>query len=106
MKLIGGGSRTLEPDVSASIVVTNAMLQASTNATENIPTQVQYRFEILQQPTHGTLTLSGSPATVFTQQDVNNGLLVYHHDGSGTATDTFELLLTASQAPGGPYSPA
>ena len=58
------------------------------------------RYIIASPPRHGTLRVSGlnlSTADHFTQQVIDVGRLVYHHDGTDTTSDhfTFSLDLTA-----------
>jgi len=55
---------------------------------------------------HGTLTRSGIAATVFTQQDINDGLIVYHH-GGGLAFDFLDYFAAVTRLPrvAVPYTP-
>lgn len=51
-------------------------------------------FTLLSLPEHGTLSLNGTPLTlggVFTQEDINNGNLVYTHNGDAATTDSFHF---------------
>jgi subtilisin-like proprotein convertase family protein len=56
---------------------------------------IEYR--IVGLPQYGTLLLDGAPleiGSVFSQADIDNGLLTYVHDGSGTETDHFDFILS------------
>ncbi len=49
-------------------------------------------FILISLPEHGTLTLNGAPLAIgdsFTQEDINNALLVYSHSGNGATSDNF-----------------
>jgi hypothetical protein len=62
----------------------------------------QQQFRVAAKPSHGVLKLSGQTLGVgsrFTQDDLDNDRLVYHHDGSETTTDSFGFKL--SDAGGG-----
>jgi hypothetical protein len=54
---------------------------------------------VISGPIHGTLLLTGSPATSFSQADVDTGNVTYQHDGSATTSDGFEF--TVSDGAGG-----
>ena len=43
---------------------------------------------------HGTLLVRGQQSMLFTPQDIENGLVVYHHDDSDTTTDRIILRIT------------
>ncbi len=51
-------------------------------------------FTLLSLPQHGTLALNGTPLAIggiFTQEDINNNVLVYTNNGDGTLTDSFQF---------------
>jgi len=57
-----------------------------------IPEQALYT--ILSLPAHGTLSVNGTPLGLggtFTQEDINNNVLVYTNNGDGAATDEFQF---------------
>ncbi|MEO1257910.1 MAG: reprolysin-like metallopeptidase [Bacteroidota bacterium] len=69
----------------ASENITDAFLE-----TQGIPGQTTYI--LLSVPENGTLFLQNSELEIgssFTQEDLNNGLVSYQHDGSMTAADEF-----------------
>ena len=45
-------------------------------------------FRIMPMPLHGHLLKSGLPVPSFSQQDLNNNLISYSHDGTDTTRDT------------------
>ncbi|MCB0594844.1 MAG: proprotein convertase P-domain-containing protein [Lewinellaceae bacterium] len=78
----------------SSEVVTNAYLEADSPA--NAADQIV--FTIISIPVNGTLYLdrAGMPAALslgsqFTQEDINNNLLSYAHDGSSATSDSFDF---------------
>ncbi|MDO8367512.1 MAG: T9SS type A sorting domain-containing protein, partial [Saprospiraceae bacterium] len=51
-------------------------------------------FTLLSLPQHGTLTLNGTPLALgdnFTQEDINNNVLVYNNNGDVATTDEFHF---------------
>jgi len=61
---------------------------------EDGPSGLQYTVDTV--PANGELLLSGSPLAqggTFAQVDVNDGRLVYQHDGSETTSDSFEFTV-------------
>lgn len=78
---------------NASVTIDNTDLQvidADTASTNLV-------YTVTTQPTNGQLELSnnaGIAITTFTQDDIDNNLLVFVHDGSETLADTFEFSVT------------
>ncbi|WNJ15938.1 reprolysin-like metallopeptidase [Pontibacter sp. G13] len=71
---------------------TTALLEASDGATA--PSGLT--FTILDAPDWGDISLNGTDITVgdqFTQDDINNGNLIYFHDGEYVATDAFTFTV-------------
>lgn len=66
-------------------VITTGDLSASD--AEHLPTEIVYTVTTL--PANGTLN-----QTVFTQSDLANNRVVYTHDGSETAADSFEFIVS------------
>lgn len=57
-----------------------------------IPEQALYT--ILSLPAHGTLSVNGTPlglGDTFTQEDINNNVLVYTNNGDGASADAFDF---------------
>ena len=71
-------------------VISNAYLE--TTSPSNSPNQIVYT--LISIPVNGSLLLSGNPLMIgdqFSQQDINDGLLSYAHDGSNTLSDAFDF---------------
>ena len=54
-------------------------------------------YALTTAPMHGTVRASGSDLGVndtFTQEDIDNGALTYEHDGTETASDSFDFTVT------------
>ena len=84
---VNGGEATSE---GSSVVLSTAVLYATD--TEDSAAQITYR--ITTAPAHGQLTRSGtllSVGSVFTQSDIDAGLIAYAHDGSETTADEFRF---------------
>ncbi|KAJ8876688.1 hypothetical protein PR048_021135 [Dryococelus australis] len=56
-------------------------------------------YELLEGPSHGHLEIEheDGPLQHFTQLDLEEGHLSYHHDGDSSATDMFQFRATAGQ---------
>lgn len=62
---------------------------------DNDPSEVTYT--LTGQPAHGQLVLDGVAlglGDTFTQQDIDDGLLSYHHDGGEADSDSFQFDVT------------
>lgn len=62
-----------------------------TTDVDNTPDQITYT---ISQPSHGVIRNNGVIQSTFTQEDIDNGLLTYSHDGtnvSGSTTDNFQV---------------
>ncbi len=82
-------NNTLGVPTGGTAVVTNAFLRMETSGTA-----AQGKFILLTLPQHGTLSLSGtslSVGSIFTQADVDAGLLAYAHSGNTNTTDQFRF---------------
>ena len=81
---------TVDEGTTASI--TTAELTASDPDTA--PADLIYTVTV--SPVNGQLELTtgpGTPITSFTQDDLNNGRVIYVHDGSETISDSFDFAL-------------
>ena len=99
------GFHLIAPDTQApSLVSDNPLsLQAGTtqtitssllSATDNVSSGAQLRYTVTSGPANGTLLLSGSATSSFTQADINNGLVSYHEAVSGVTSDAFLFKVT------------
>lgn len=78
---------------SANTTITNADLLITDG--DSAPTDII--FTVTSQPTHGQLELTSSPGAAinsFTQDDINNGLVVFASNGDENATDSFVFSVT------------
>ena len=70
---------------------------AQLSASDNLSNAANVTYSLVSAPSNGTLRRSGSAlsnASTFTQDDINNNLITYDHDGSDTASDTFAFTLS------------
>ena len=90
----------------ATITITNTLLL--TTDVDHAPSQLTYTLTL--RPTNGTLLKNGTPLALgdtFTQADIDNGLIVYEHDGSETVSDVFQFTVqdaAGASPPGGPFT--
>ena len=74
--------------------ITSGLLEVTD--VDNTPDQLQ--FTVRDAPLHGTLRNGGTAmggGDVFTQADINGGLITYDHDGSPTLADQFTFSVVA-----------
>ncbi|MFK7733704.1 MAG: cadherin-like domain-containing protein [Pseudomonadales bacterium] len=79
-------------DEGASIVITTAMLDG--RDVDHSAAQLMYSLDTL--PVNGQLQLDGEPlftSAIFSQFDIDQGLLTYTHNGSQTSTDSFSVTV-------------
>src|SRR5215472_264134 len=98
MTLSVWGTNATTVTAGSSTVLTTAMLQTK-DSNPNAPTAPEIIYRVTTPPAHGTLSLSGTTTSLFTQQNVNDGLVVYHNDGS-TTNDSFGYFVTVNQNAG------
>ncbi|HHJ40449.1 MAG: hypothetical protein AXA67_08385 [Methylothermaceae bacteria B42] len=79
-------------DEEATATITNTLL--STSDVEQGPAQIVYTITAV--PANGALKLNGTTlnnSDAFTQDDIDNGRLVYAHNGSETIADSFNFTV-------------
>lgn len=80
-------------DEGGNVEITNGELQF----TDADNTAGQLTYEVWTPPNNGQVELStdpGTPATSWTQADINNGSLFYFHDGGETTSDSVRFTVT------------
>jgi hypothetical protein len=89
-------------DQGTTAVITTAMLE--TTDVDNGAVDLVYT--ITAGPMFGSVLRGGSPASQFTQQDINDGLVGYQHDGSENFVDGFDFSVDdgAGSASAGVFS--
>ncbi|MEM8908218.1 MAG: T9SS type A sorting domain-containing protein, partial [Bacteroidota bacterium] len=73
-----------------SAIIGNTLL----NATSVGSTAMQLQYTLIRLPQYGSLSLNGMPlgiGSIFTQSDIDDGLLSYSHDNSDTQNDDFDF---------------
>ncbi len=80
---------------NAAGTITTSLLEV-TDA-DNTATQIAYT--VTAPPANGTVRLDGSETSSFTQDDIDNNLVSYLHDGGATTSDS--LQFTVSDGAGG-----
>ncbi len=99
------GTYSLTVTASTPSIVTNLPLSVTVGGTATIlssmlaasdidDTAGQLTYTITTRPAFGTLLKSGSAAILFTQQDINNGLISYRENGTVTLSDSFIFQVT------------
>src|SRR5262249_44670949 len=71
----------------ATVTVTSALLE--TTDTDDLPVDLIY--VVSSGPTHGTIAVDGTTGTQFSQQQINDALVVYHNDGDANSADSFDF---------------
>ena len=70
--------------------------------------QLSFSFTVTGGPVHGGLFRNGVPLTSggsFTQADINNNLIEYHHRGGEQSSDSFNFMLADGRENGTPAVP-
>ncbi|XGW00223.1 MAG: cadherin-like domain-containing protein [Leptolyngbya sp. BL-A-14] len=75
----------------ASTTISNSLLQVSDG---DAPPANSLVYSVVGGLTNGTLRLSGTAVTTFTQADINSGQLVYQHNGGESISDTISFTVT------------
>ncbi|NWO04413.1 MAG: DUF4347 domain-containing protein [Alteromonadaceae bacterium] len=79
-------------DEGSQSILNNTML----SAIDPDDTASELTYTLTTAPAHGTVSLDGTALTAggtFTQQDIDNGLVAYQHDGTETTADAIEFTL-------------
>lgn len=82
-----------------TVLISNAFLSGNCNPTQNV-----LEYTITALPSNGQLLLNGVPLAVgdtFTQNDIDNNLLTYAHNGQNAVPDQFEYIV---YCPAGGYT--
>jgi len=85
-------------DEAASGSVTTALLQVTDN--NHLASETTYTLTV---PTNGSLRKSSTDminGDTFTQQDIDDGLITYQHDGSETTSDSFDFTVSDPEGAG------
>jgi hypothetical protein len=82
----------------SSALITTSMLE--TTDIDDAPADLVYT--VTTAPTHGTLLVSGSPVSQFTQQQLSAGLVSYQHDGTATLSDSFGFTVDDGEGTSSP----
>ncbi|QEG40277.1 DUF4347 domain-containing protein [Roseimaritima ulvae] len=83
------GAAVLE---GGQVVIDDSMLDVGDVDDSNL----ELTFTVVTSPAHGHLAMAGSPSTPvtqFTQDDLDQGQVIYVHDGSESTTDSFNFSL-------------
>jgi subtilisin-like proprotein convertase family protein len=73
----------------ASATITSQVLE--TTDIDNSPTELVYT--ITAGPLHGAVLVNGAPASQFSQQQLNAGVVSYQNDSAANSTDSFEFAV-------------
>jgi hypothetical protein len=73
---------------------TDVISSSELNASDTNSDASQLVYIVTTAPANGTLRLSGSATSTFTQANINAGLVTYVHNGSATTSDSFAFSLT------------
>ncbi|KAL6030043.1 hypothetical protein STEG23_032090 [Scotinomys teguina] len=75
--------------------LTTANLSVTTN--QDVRTDHEFEFHILQPPTHGRILVNNSVSHAFSQHDLKQGHVIYRHNGDGKL-DVFNLTVKVKDA--------
>lgn len=86
---------------NTGLLVQKGQSKTLSNANFSVDTNLDIRndneiiFKVQEAPKHGSLYLKDSKTESFTQNDLRNDYLSYHHDNSKNLVDVFTLLVEA-----------
>ncbi|KAK9974528.1 hypothetical protein ABG768_022617 [Culter alburnus] len=86
---------------NTGLLVQKGQAKTLSNANFSVDTNLDIRnddeiiFKVQEAPKHASLYLKDSKTESFTQNDLRNGYLSYHHDNSRNLADVFTLLVEA-----------
>ncbi|XP_077087432.1 chondroitin sulfate proteoglycan 4 [Siphateles boraxobius] len=86
---------------NTGLLVQKGQAKTLSNANFSVDTNLDIRndneiiFKVQEAPKHGSLYLKDSKTESFTQNDLRNDYLSYHHDNSKNLVDVFTLLVEA-----------
>ncbi len=87
---VAGNNTGATTDEGLSVVITNAMLSTTDVDTANNALV----YTVTSAPANGQIRVNGFPSGSFTQQDINDGDVVFIHDGSPTLSDSFDFTVS------------
>jgi hypothetical protein len=70
-----------------------AMTSAVLETTDIDDSPADLLYTISAGPSHGTILVSAAPATQFSQQQVDDGLVSYENDGTASISDSFDFAV-------------
>jgi Concanavalin A-like lectin/glucanases superfamily/Cadherin-like len=79
---------------------TGTITSARLNTTDADNAAAEILYTITTGPSRGTVRLSGTATTTFTQADINAGRVTYRHNGSETTSDSFMFRVNDLEGPG------
>ena len=79
----------LTVDQGSAALITSAMLE--TTDVDDLPAELLYTINA--GPSHGTILVNGTPATQFSQQQINAGAVSYQNDSAANSTDSFDFTV-------------
>ncbi|WP_375413833.1 NF038122 family metalloprotease, partial [uncultured Bradyrhizobium sp.] len=77
----------LSLNAGATQTITSSLL----SVLDDVSSGAQLRYTVTTGASHGTLLLNGTPASAFTQADIDSGLVSYQETANGFASDTFSF---------------
>ncbi|XP_006866624.1 PREDICTED: chondroitin sulfate proteoglycan 4 [Chrysochloris asiatica] len=89
---VANGSNLVVPQGGQGTIDT-AVLHLDTNL--DIRSEDEIRYHVTSGPRWGQLLRAGQPVTVFSQQDLLSGVILYSHNGSLSARDTLAFSVEA-----------
>ncbi|WP_165930272.1 fibronectin type III domain-containing protein [Flavobacterium sp. GT3P67] len=100
LQIVNNITLTYNP-VSVGQGTTTTILQSKLSASQPGATTSQLIYTITQLPARGTLKLNGTVLNngdVFSQADINNGLLSYINDGINSNSDSFKFSIKGNNS--------
>ncbi|XP_051898550.1 chondroitin sulfate proteoglycan 4 [Pristis pectinata] len=63
----------------------------------DIRSEEEIVYKVTHPPRHGKILVNGEPDLTFSQKDINNGQVVFHHDNSRHSRDSFNYMVEVKE---------
>jgi len=92
VEIVNNSGLIVQKSVAVSLTPGNLSIETNVNAgSQNI------RYEILEPPSYGQIELDGDKTKLFSQHDIEQGGVVYRHDGGKSLKDHFRFRVEAGE---------
>lgn len=92
VEVVNNSGLVVQKAVAVSLTAANLSVETNVNARSQ-----DIRYEVLEPPSYGQMQLDGDKTKFFTQYDIEQGGVVYKHDGGKSLKDHFRFRVEAGE---------